>query len=348
MKLVSLRMTNFRNYQDYLFKPDSLTIISGPNGVGKTNIIEAVRFLTLLKSFRARRQTEAINWAQEYLRLEGKIKLNTKEIKIEIYQDRVQKQVKIKEVKKNVASSLGYFKTVLFNPEDLMMIGGAPSLRRRFLDILLSQKDSVYLRTLVAYYQVVRNRNQVLVRIAAHLSEQDELEFWNERLLELGVVLQQKRRELADFFNQYLSLAYQKISGQNQDLSFQLKDRPLDPELLKNGLALDLRLASTTLGPHHDDFMLELNGRNLASFGSRGEYRSALLALKVIESQFLAKNGDWPVVLLDDILSELDSQRRKHLFELFKEQQVIMTTTDSHLIDEEVRKKAKIINLSTL
>jgi DNA replication and repair protein RecF len=347
MILQSLRLTNFRNYGDYVFEPRDLTILVGPNGVGKTNLIEAIRCLTIFKSFRAKRQSEIIRWGQEYLRLRAKVGSNDKTYEIEFYQDSQQKQIKINQVKKNISQSMGFFKGILFLPEDLAMIKGAPGLRRKWMDILLSQKRSKYLRTLVRYYQVVKNRNQVLSRIVAQISEQDELEYWDNQLLKTGRALQDERKKMIDFLNTRASQLYHRISDRFQSLVIKPQVRPLDYQSLKQRLPIDLKVSATTIGPHLDDFHFELAGRDIATFGSRGEYRSVILALKILEAEFLAEdNGqDKSIILLDDILSELDSNRRRYLFNLFNSHQVILTTTDIGAVEEKVRKKAKIVNL---
>ena len=344
MKLLSLRLKNFRNWEDFVFEPDKLTIIVGQNGVGKTNILEAVRFLSLFKSLRAKKQADLTRWGQEYFRLEARF-LQKKENRIEVYQDKTQKVGKLNSVRKNLAQIVGEFRTVLFAPDDLLIIQGAPALRRRWLDLILIQKNKKYLRNLAKYYQVMRHRNQVISRIAARISQRDELEFWDQQLLELGQNIREQRETMINEFNHQLGAEYQKISGKNQKLLIKTKFRKFDKEHLKDSFLTDLKLGSTTLGPHHDDLVFDLGGRDIGAFGSRGEYRSVILALKIEEANFLAVDDDRPVILLDDILSELDENRRQRLFQLFGKEQVILTATDTAGIEESVLKKAKIIKL---
>ena len=346
MKLLSLRLQNFRNYQDYIFEPDGLTIIIGPNGIGKTNILEAIRFLSLYKSFRAKKQADLTRWGQDYFRLEARYQRQSqKEKKMEVYQDKTQKVGKLNGVKQNLAQMVGELKTVLFAPDDLLIIGGAPALRRRWLDMTLAQKNKKYLRNLVKYYQVMKHRNQVVMRVANHISQKGELDFWDEQLLALGKNIREQREAMIGEFNQHLGAEYKKISGKDQVLLIKTKFRKFDKEHLEESLLADLKLGSTTLGPHHDDLMLDLAGRDIGAFGSRGEYRSAVLALKIAEANFLSIGDDRPVVLLDDIMSELDENRRHRLFKLFSQDQVILTTADTAGIEKKVLKKAKIIKL---
>lgn len=345
MKLLSLRLQNFRNHEDFLFEPEDLTIIVGPNGVGKTNIIEAARLLSVLKSFRARRQAETIQWGKNYFRLEAAIEKENKKFQLDIYQDSLVKSIKINGVEKRISEALGFLKTTLFTPEDMGLCAGAPALRRRWLDILLSQKDLRYLIKLVACARVVKSRNQVLARLGAGISEMSELEFWNAKLLELGSYIRDRRAEAYNEFNQSASAFYHQISGKTQSLILKPKVRELTKSALDASLASDIKFAATSIGPHHDDFSFELASRDIASFGSRGECRSAILAIKMVESLFLSAENDPPVLLLDDILSELDASRRSQLFTLFDRQQVIMTVVDINQIDESIRKKAKIIRL---
>jgi len=346
MKLISLRLQNFRNYEDYIFEPDGLTIIVGPNGIGKTNILEAIRFLSLFKSFRAKRQADLARWGQDYFRLEASYQYQPpKEKKIEVYQDKTQKIGKLNGVKKNLAEMVGELKTVLFAPDDLLIIRGAPALRRRWLDMTLAQKNKKYLRNLVRYYQVMRHRNQVVIRVATHISQKGELDFWDEQLLTLGKNIREQREVMIGEFNQHLGAEYKKISGKNQKLFVKTKFKKFDKEHLAESFLADLKLGSTTLGPHHDDLIFALNGRDIGAFGSRGEYRSVILALKIVEANFLSSGDDRPVVLLDDIMSELDENRRHRLFKLFSQDQVILTTADTAGMEKKVLKKAKIIKL---
>ncbi|TSC92895.1 MAG: DNA replication and repair protein RecF [Candidatus Berkelbacteria bacterium Licking1014_7] len=346
MKLLSLRLQNFRNYTDFVFEPDGLTVLVGKNGVGKTNIIEAIRFLTIFKSYRSKKQIEVIKWSEDWMRLEGRAKIANKNRTLEMYQDKTQKVAKIDKVNKNITQMIGLFRSVLFAPEDLSLVQGAPGLRRKWWDIVLSQKDRKYLKKLVMYYKVLKNRNHLLLKIFSGLANQDELDYWDNQLVENGEFLQKTRRTFTEHFNKSASHYYHTVSSEQQNLQINLKIKDISLPLLKERLNFDIKMRATTAGPHLDDFYFELGGRDLATFGSRGEFRSVILVSKIIEADFLREENDLPVILLDDILSELDQKRRNHLFEMFGEHQVIMTTTDAAGIEEKVRKGAKIVELN--
>lgn len=351
MIIKSLSLENFRSYQKYQLNFDKTTIIVGPNGVGKTNIIEAIWFLSNGRSWRSRDEGELIFWDQDFARISAKLSDNHQAIEIFLSNGQLQnKQLKVDGVKRRFLELLGVMPAVLFTPESIQLIDGAPSLRRKFLDIVLSQINRQYALALLEYSKVLQERNKLLFHIKMGKSKPDELEFWDEKLVATGSAIMLKREELVKFFNQHISANYHHISGEDEELRIRYHpsvEREKFGEILIALQEREIEQTASTHGPHRDDFRLYLGDRDLATFGSRGEYRSAILALKMTELKFIeSKIGEQPLLLLDDIFSELDSTRRHHLAKIVSGVQTIITTTDLDHIEESLRKKAKIIELS--
>jgi len=351
----SLALTNFRNYKTYALDFNNITILIGPNGIGKTNIIEAIWLLASGRSWRTNHDLEAIFWGEDFAKIIGKMKkegrgkileLILQKETIEIKQN---KTIKINGVKKRLIELLGQMPAVIFSPESIQMIEGSPLLRRRFLDIMLSQVDRKYALCLLEFMKILKGRNKLLFYIKVGNSKEDELEFWDEKFIILSKYLINKRKQAIEYFNQKVGETYQLISGKKENLNLSYR-ASVEPEKIKDYLAANRRReieqAITLAGPHRDDFEIILDERDITIFGSRGEYRSTVLALKVLELEFLNKEkGERPILLLDDIFSELDKERRMHLAGIVSGQQTIITTTDLDHIERGLREKAKIIEL---
>src|SRR3990167_8426500 len=353
--LKSLSLINFRNYSKYSLDFAKTTILIGPNGVGKTNIIEALYLLSTCRSWRTNRDNECVRWDTDVARIIGRID-NADKIEVEMVIQKTPtpehpqtKLVKINDVKKKLTDILGRLPTVLFSPEEIHLIDGAPMLRRRFLDILLCQIDKKYTLALLDLAKIIRGRNKLLYYIKIGKSKIDELDFWDEKLVTLGSFIIKKRQGTTAKINEELTKKYQEISGMGESL--QLKYRPtVEPEQFAEILVAqrerEIDNTATLFGPHRDDLVFLLENKDITTFGSRGEFRSAVLALKVAELEFLAKEkGERPLLLLDDIFSELDKNRRMHLAKIVAGQQTIITTTDLDHVEKSLREKARIVEL---
>lgn len=357
MKILSLKLTNFRNWTDYKLDFNDVTILIGKNGVGKTNILEAVWIMAAGKSWRTSRDSEAVNWDKDLAIIEAKTE-NTKEYKINLVIQKVPskahpqpKILKINGGKFRLIDLLGHLPAVLFSPESIQILDGAPSLRRRFLDILLAQVDHKYALTLLEFNKILKERNKLLLHIKNKRAKVDELEFWDGKLIELSVKIIEARQKAIKFINKNLPPIYQDISGTKENLKLVYKES-VQAEKFREMLAAiqerEIEQTSTLYGPHRDDFSILLDDRDITTFGSRGEYRSALLALKVGELNYLRdKLNESPVLLLDDIFSELDHDRRMHLAKIVEGQQTIITTTDLDHIEKGLRDKAKIVEITS-
>lgn len=369
--LHNISLTNFRNYSKYSLDFAKTTILIGPNGIGKTNILESIALLSTGRSWRTNKDNETVKWhpprvdeagtsrveaGAEVARIKSEIRNQNDELNIEMVIQKMPtaehpqtKLVKINSVKKKLTEILGLLPTVLFSPEEIHLIDGAPALRRRFLDILLCQIDRKYTLALLDLAKIIRGRNKLLYYIKIGKSKAGELEFWDEKLVALGSFIVRKRQGAATKINKELTKIYQEISGTGESL--QLKYKPtVEPdnfaEMLAANREREIEQTATLFGPHRDDLVFLLESKDISTFGSRGEYRSAVLATKVSELEFLAiEKGERPLLLLDDIFSELDKNRRMHLAKIVEGQQTIITTTDLDHIEKNLREKAKIIEL---
>lgn len=342
--LKNIILQNFRSYDKYNLNLEPITIITGPNGRGKTNLIEAIWMLSTIRSWRADKDWEVIRWGENFARIESG--------DLSLYLSLADKE-KIfleKKLRKKLIEAVGRQKAVLFVPESIEAITGSPALRRKLLDILFTQIDQNYGRSLLELQKILKNRNAILNQFQDVHTARDNLEFWNQELILVGSKIIKKRKELIEFLDKILAEKYKSISltGENLNIIYRPVVRDLDKynELLQNNLDSELRVRATLLTPTRDDFEILLNKKNIANFGSRGEQRSAILALKSAELDFVKnKTGESPILLLDDVFSELDKNRREHLAEIVSNQQTVITTTDVDYLAKDLQKDAKIINL---
>ena len=374
MFINSLKLENFRNFEKANFSFPKNSIIIGPNGVGKTNILESIYLLATTKSFRSVRNKQIILWEKKWARIEAGIKKNNTHLKIELILGGLQdtevknKTFKIDRKKTKLTRAFGFLKVVFFSPESLEIITGSPFLRRRFLDILISQTNKIYLQNLIELKKVLKNRNLLLLGIKQGRHNLSELEFWNEKLIDLAKSIIASRFLLTNYLNQTLGQFYQEISQNSQNslrikylnraienITGQINKKELEEKISQNLFQeinlkqnKEIEYEQTLVGPQRDDLIFVLNNKAITGLGSRGEIRSAMIATKMAEKEFLTvrSDGDPPVLLLDDVYSELDAQRRRHLSDLVSGCQVIITTTDLEHVEPGLRKKAKIIELT--
>ena len=338
MQLTSLTLENFRNYDSLTLDLEKAEVIAlvGQNAQGKTNFLESIAFLALGKSFRARQFLETLKWDRPHGRIRATLKGSKHETDLELFMSRTPQAKKVKKNQKLVKPKdfLGTFRVVLFTPDTLLMVGGSPSLRRQFFDRLLIQLDREYFQAFSNYQRSLKQRNALLKRIQARLAELWELDMWDATLVTEANKIWEKRLQFTDYLSQHIKKHYQEISGTQQSLSITYKPTQENfEEKLVAARSQDIRTGTTSLGPHRDDFTLHLQGHPLAETGSRGECRSAILSLKMAEIHFVEeKTKEKPLLLLDDVFSELDESRQKHLGKLLKGHQSIITTTEeAHL-----------------
>lgn len=330
-----IKLQNFRNFGEKSLEfSDGLTIIVGDNGVGKTNILEAINLLATGKSFKANMEVEMIMEGQSIASITGITGITRLEAKITTGNNGwPRKKLLVNGVPKRLIDFAGNFKTVLFGPWDMDLVTSSPSLRRKFLDSVLSTVDREYRRSILSYEKGLRQRNRLLLRIREEGLSRSQLVFWNQLLIRSGNYITDKRREFIEFVNSLkkcnLHYDYSAISEGRLE---QYKDA-------------EIAAATTLVGPHRDDFQFQITNSklqitNLATFGSRGEQRMGVLWLKMAELAYIEETllhqgyegQGKPTLLLDDIFSELDHDHRKIVLDSIEDRQVIMTTADKHFV----------------
>ncbi len=319
-----IRLSKFRNFSSKTLEfLEGVTVIVGPNASGKTNVLESLFLLSTGKSFKAKVEAEMIKYNEDLARAK------TSGLEVVITRGEngwPKKKLLVNGVPRRLIDFAGNFRVVLFGPWDLDLVTESPSLRRKFLDTVLSQVDREYRRSVLSYEKGLRQRNRLLFRIREEGLSRNQLLFWNQLLIKSGNYLTKKREEFIKFANSQLGL---------NDLRFHLNyDRSVISEgRLEQYAEEEVSAATTLVGPHRDDFSFQEKVRDLASFGSRGEQRMGVLWLKMSELAFIEeKGGERPTLLLDDIFSELDHEHREVVMKLAKNQQTIITTADEHFI----------------
>lgn len=355
--LNSIQLKSFRNHTNKKFEfSPSITTIIGPNGSGKTNILEAIYLLSHAKSPRAEYEQDMINISSGFTHIIGNLDngdklesiINRKE-----NSNRVEKVFLYNKVKKNVVSFIGNFTTVFFAPEHIRLVAGSPSRRRDYVDKLLSQVDINYRKNLYKYNKVLKQRNSLLDQIKGQYIQnihENQLTFWNNQLLETGVYLQKKRKEFFEYSEQNL----EKISSSlfaEEGYSLKLNYLPsnLSKERLDQVKPRELIYGTTQIGPHRDDFefiLINSKSLNLKQYGSRGQQRTGVLCLKILEMKYIEQTTkEKPILLLDDIFSELDNEYRKVVQTAIQNYQTIITTADIDSVPKEILETSKKIQL---
>lgn len=337
--ITGIRLQNFRSYNDQVFEFDpGVNIVVGPNASGKTNLLEALYVCAMGKSFRAR-DLDLIKHGQPWARIDVDTVSGESRI-IKIRSDSLpKKQFSIGDKNKIRLATEDLIPTVLFAPDHLQLLTGSPKRRRDHLDQLITQLEPEARRTMSRYQRVLLQRNNILKHPDPDL---DNLFVWSIKLGELGGKIADWRIKLIDSLNQQASAVYSELVGQKQTVKFgYVSDLSTDankyPHLLNMRLQhpKDLHAGFTLAGPHRDDFVIKLNNHNSSSTASRGETRTLVVLIKIIEAKLIEqKTGKKPLILLDDIFSELDSARRQHLAIVLSDYQTIITTTDADSVLE--------------
>jgi DNA replication and repair protein RecF len=331
--LEQIAFQNIRNHQSFSadIAPNGL-FITGSNGSGKTSILEAVFLIATTRSFRSRHMREVIQHGEDFGEIELKAETETLRMAYAL-KPRTQNRLSKNDVKLSTPEYLSKkdFFAVLFSPEEMQLPYASPTHRRRFLNRLLVPLFPSHYRSLRRFEEVLKNRNALLKRIADGLAQKNELDFYD---LELAISSAEVTKQRGDFFansEQSIQRHYARISGTTKELRVRFcPDTEAElAQKLKESYSIDLLRKSTTHGAHHDDFEFHLDGQSLESTGSRGEVRSAVLSLKLAEKEYIEKQTkNRPILLLDDVFSELDADRRRHLFEAVYGHQVLITATD--------------------
>ena len=347
--LVSISLQQFRSYNKYSLDLDpSLTYIIGPNTAGKTNILEAIQLLSSGKSFRGVMDREMIMWGNEYARITVKTDDDDLEILLTVgtigSKKTPRKRYLVNGIGRRISDTVSNLPTVLFSPEDLDIVRGTPSLRRKYLDQVLIQVNPSYHRNLLLYEKALRQRNKLLSLIHDELATSEQLFYWNAKLIESGTVIHEARETY---------LLYQNsITLDSKLFTVEYDHSIINADRLKEYAEEEIAAKATLVGPHRDDFSMKLKkSKNdtvrLDSFGSRGEQRLGVLWLKMGALRFIETTLEQqPLLLLDDIFSELDEVHQQLVLTLLSTYQTIITSADPYMVKKMVNSyPGKIIEL---
>ena len=346
MKIKSLKLKNFRNYELLNLEFDGSTnIFYGDNAQGKTNILESVYLSGTTKSHRGTKDRDLVQFGKEESHIETVVEKNGITYQIDMHlKKNSPKGIAINKIPIRKASELfGIINIVFFSPEDLNIIKNGPSERRRFIDLELSQLDKVYLNNLSNYNRIVNQRNHLLKDITQQRNLMETLDVWEIQLIQYGNKIIERRKQFVKEINKIISNIHKKLTGEKEEINLiyepSIGNLTFEQALAKNR-ERDMRIKSTSVGPHRDDICFMVGDLDIRRFGSQGQQRTAALSLKLSEIELVKQSiHDTPVLLLDDVLSELDKHRQNYLLDSIHDIQTLITCTG---VDEFVNHRFSI------
>ena len=366
MRINKIVLRNFRNYRhSSIFLVDTLNLFIGENAQGKTNILESVHLSSLGRSHRTSDDQDLIHWDQTESSTEMYFVKGQTEHKLAIHLHRAGKRgIFFNDHLIRNYEMIGLLNTVIFSPEDLFLIKGAPSGRRRFIDSEISQANPVYFKELLKYNRILLQRNQLLKKIREQRQPASLVEPWDEQMIPVAAAIVVKRIAAMQKLTMLANLIHRHITDNKENLSISYsqhgEDLSGDKSSITTGMVEqwfrkqlterrqeDIFKGNTGIGPHRDDIILSVNGINLRNYGSQGQQRTGILALKLAELEFIkSETGEYPILLLDDVLSELDSLRRSQLLGFIKDRiQTFITATDAEsFLDRKIGKYFTVHN----
>ena len=334
MWINNIKIKNFRNYENEEIKLEkNINIFYGENAQGKTNIIEAIFLCSLGKSFRAKKDIEMIKLNKENSIVEIEYEKTDRDGKIKIELGN-KKNIYINGIKiKKLSELLGNLNVVIFTPDDINILKGGPENRRKFLDIMISQLRPNYINILNLYSKTIDQRNKYLKQIKEENKDEKLLEIWDEKLVEYGTKICEYREEFINKIIEKIEKIHKKITNEKEKIELkyvtECREKQEYLNILKQRRKLDIIKGFTTKGVHRDDFVIYINNKEINIYGSQGQNRTAMLSLKLAELQVIYDEiGEYPILLLDDFMSELDKTRRKNFLENIENTQVIITGTE--------------------
>ena len=341
LRLTALKLKNFRSYENItLTPPEGITVIAGENGTGKTNLLEAVHLCCLGRSHRTNTDTDMILSGAETAAVQLTVQRNDGRHDTGVRLFRSQKRKKICYVNgktaQRVGDLMGHATCVIFSPEDLGLVQDGPNVRRRYLDMLLSQLQPAYFFTLQQYTAALRERN-ALLKLPESPQLSSQLDIWDEQLAQAAAPLIRLRSQMSERLSQMAAGHYRAISGRDEEmLGIRYQTQLTEADLAAQAVSMlrahrqdDFRRQTTSVGPHRDDLHLTLSGVSLQAYASQGQARTAALSMKLAAFDLLCEEqGEPPLLLLDDVLSELDPQRRHRLIARIRGAQALLTCTD--------------------
>ena len=346
MIIKSIELQNFRNYEDLNISFDEGTnIFYGDNAQGKTDILEAAYLSGTTKSHKCSKDKEMIRFGEQESHIRTVVVKKDKEYQIDMHlKNNRSKGIAINKVPIKKASELfGILNMVFFSPEDLNIIKNGPAERRRFLDSELCQLDKIYLSDLTTYNKILNQRNKLLKDMVYRPDLKDTLPVWDMQLVETGRKIIRRRKQFVDELNEIVHDIHYRISGEKEDLLLQYEPSIEDiffEDELSRVKERDMRQCMTSVGPHRDDLLFSIGEVDIRKFGSQGQQRTSALSLKLSEIELVKRSiHDTPVLLLDDVLSELDSNRQNYLLNSIHDTQTLITCTG---LDEFVKNRFQI------
>lgn len=346
MILKSLELANFRNYEELNISFDKGTnILYGDNAQGKTNILEAIYVSATTKSHKGSKDKEIINFDKEEAHIRTYLEKENVETRVDMHlRKNKSKGIAIDGQKiKKAADLMGLLNVVFFSPEDLSIIKDGPAERRRFADMELCQLDSFYLYNLNHYNKIIGQRNKLLKDMYFQPELKETLNIWDSQLVSFGSKIIERREQFVKQLGDIIFDIHKKLSGGKEELVIAYEpDVSIEDfeKQMKYNQDKDIRLKQTTTGPHRDDFSFVVNGVDIRKYGSQGQQRTAALSLKLSEIELVKKTSkDTPVLLLDDVLSELDSNRQNYLLNSIGNIQTIISCTG---LDEFINNRFEI------
>ena len=334
MYIEKIRLQNFRNYENLEIDLNkNINIIYGENAQGKTNIIESIFLCAFGKSFRTSKEKEMIKFNEEKSLVEAFYQKKDRDGKIKIELGN-KKQISLNGIKiKKLSELLGNINIVIFTPEDINILRDGPAKRRRFLDMMIGQLRPNYVYNLNMYTKTIEQRNNYLRQIKEENKPEEMLEIWDEKLAEYGEKVYIYRKEFIEKLYNKINEIHGNITDNKETLKIEFisncdnKEKYL--KLLKERRKLDIIKGFTTKGIHRDDFVIYINDKEVNIYGSQGQNRTVVLSLKIAELNVIYEEiGEYPILLLDDFMSELDEVRRKNFLNNIKNTQVILTCTE--------------------
>lgn len=366
MYLENLSLKDFRNFSELKVDFDpNVNIFVGSNAQGKTNLLEAIYFLALTRSHRTSSDRELINFDAKNATLEGVVHKSQIEVALKLRLTNQGKMAWVNRLQqKKLSRYVGQMNAILFSPEDLALVKGGPALRRRFMNLEFSQVNPEYLYFSSQYQQVLQQKNNYLKQLASgKANDQVFLEVLSDQLAAIASEIIIRRYRYIDFLNSYAQDAHRQISNQQEELAVQYHpsvsslDQDDDVKTIhqkvlasfRKNKAAEIRLGSTLSGPHRDDMIFTINGKNARDFASQGQQRTIALSLKLAEIQLVHQlTNEYPILLLDDVMSELDHKRQSNLLNyIHGKTQTFITTTDLAGISWEKIKMPKIFQIKS-
>lgn len=360
MHITHLKLKNYRNYEQLdLSFADKVNVIIGENAQGKTNLMEAIYVLAFTRSYRTPRDNELIRWEQEFAKVEGQIMKRNRTFPLEIIISKRGKKARLNRLEQQRLSHyIGALNVVMFAPEDLSLVKGAPQIRRRFIDMELGQIQPKYIYHLGQYQKILKQRNHLLKQMQRReVKDKTVLEVLTDQLVEHASILLEKRFEFLELLRSWATPIHRQISRQVEQLEIKYiptvnvsegtnkgKIEKIYQDKFYDIQENEIDRGTTLVGPHRDDLAFYINNKDVKTYGSQGQQRTTALSVKLAEIDLIKNEvGEYPILLLDDVLSELDDYRQSHLLSTIQGKvQTFVSTTSVEGLHHETLEKAEI------